>query len=123
MERTNALIICKSLSILLAFTKKSYVQLILTSANKRFTHTDTRAHTHIGGVTNSGLPVAEKPVRLMGDDEARCVKDALSAFCPDVILSLLHHSAPMATNYEAHVAYISFTYFVSYRLNVRVNPC
>ncbi|KYM99683.1 hypothetical protein ALC62_09599 [Cyphomyrmex costatus] len=70
----------------------------------------------------SGLPVAEKPVSLMGDDESRRVKDALSAFCLDVILSLLHHLAPMATNYEAHVAYTSFTYFVSYRLNVWVNP-
>ncbi|KYN17680.1 hypothetical protein ALC57_10049 [Trachymyrmex cornetzi] len=69
-----------------------------------------------------GLPVAEKPVRLMGDDESRRVKGALSAFCLDVILSLLHHLAPMATNYEAHVAYTSFTYFVSYRLNVWVNP-
>lgn len=59
----------------------------------------------------------------MGDDESRSVKDALSAFYPDVILSLLHHSVPIAINYEAHVAYTSFTYFVSYRLNVRVNPC
>ncbi|KYQ58197.1 hypothetical protein ALC60_02616 [Trachymyrmex zeteki] len=47
---------------------------------------------------------------------------SFSAFCLDVILSLLHHLAPMATNYEAHVAYTSFTYFVSYRLNVWVNP-
>ncbi|EGI60306.1 hypothetical protein G5I_11488 [Acromyrmex echinatior] len=68
-----------------------------------------------------GLPVAGKPVRLMGDDESRRVKGALFVFCLDVILSLLHHLAPMATNYEAHVAYTSFTYFVSYRLNVWVN--
>lgn len=96
-----------------------WVQLILTSTNERFAHIHTHARTH---VTNSGLPVAEKPVRLMGDDESRCVKDALSAFYLDVILSFLHHLAPMATNYEAHVAYTSFTYFVSYRLNRVAKP-
>ena len=44
------------------------------------THTHTYTHTHICDVINSELPVAEKPVRLMGDDESHHVKGALFVF-------------------------------------------